>query len=553
MARGLRPARRVLRGGQVLNVFTGEFLQADVALCGEWIVGVGRYRGDEEVDCTGKTIVPGFIDAHMHIESTMTTPRRLAQQVAPHGTTTLIADPHELANVAGLPALRWLLGECAGAACDIRVMLPSCVPATPFEDNGATLTADDLLPLRGHPQVLGLGEMMDYPGVLAGEEQPLRKLAAFAGRPVDGHAPLLSGADLQAYRLAGILTEHECSQPEEALEKLRAGFFLLAREGSAAHNLAAVLEAVQGAGLGYERIAFCTDDLHLEELARLGHMERMVRRAIALGAPPADAYRMASYNAAQCYGLRDRGAVAAGYRADLVVLKDLEQVAIDRVYYRGEPVGPGLPDGPLPPALCASVRLAPLGEGALRLPITRSPSPVLQLVPQQIATRLVYAPLPVRGGEFAPNARYQKLAVLERHRATGQVGLGVVEGFGLHGALASTVSHDSHNLVVVGDNDADMRLAAEALAACGGGFAAACEGRLLGRLELPIGGLVSAAPAGQLIDAAARLAECLREMGLPPGHDPFLTLAFLALPVIPEARVTDRGFFEVARRRYLPY
>ena len=555
-AAGRQKADLVLHGAHILNVFTGRWVQTSLAVADGIIVGLGDYQGAEEVDLTGKYLVPGFIDAHLHLESTLVTPPQLVGEVLPWGTTTLVADPHELANVSGLPGIHYLLDQAQALPCNLYVMLPSCVPSTPFEDAGAVLEAADLAPLRGHPQVLGLGEMMNSPGVVSGSDDVLDKLLAFGDGPMDGHAPLLSGQALQAYRTAGILTDHECSDSAEVLEKLEAGFCILAREGSAAKNLTTLMQTALAHKLPFSRFAFCTDDKHIEDIRSRGHIRENIRIAIALGVPVAEAYRMASFYSAQIFGLRHLGALAAGYQADLVVLDDPREVTVQAVYHKGRLAAAGTAplrlDGPAPPPqLLDTIRAAPLTKAALRIPCDGKPQPVIRLVPHQIVTQRVEAVLPCREGVFVPDRRYAKAAVLERHHASGQLGLGVVEGMALHGALASTVAHDSHNLLVLGDNDEDMLLAVRELVAQGGGYIQVQEGRVLGRLPLPICGLVT----GQDIETVQRtlreMTATARQMGVPDCYDPFITMSFLSLPVIPQLRLTDRGLFDVTKMEFV--
>ncbi len=562
MAQAKRPAQTVFRGAEVLNVFTGEWLKGDVAVSDGVIVGVGRYEGEEEIDCRGKALVPGFIDAHLHVESSMLTPAALAAEVLPSGTTALIADPHEIANVCGLPGLRYMLDAARALPLSLFIMLPSCVPATKWEQGGAVLDAASLATLRDDPQVLGLGEVMDYPAVCAGDPGLLAKLEAFSGRMIDGHAPLLSGGGLQAYRLAGIETDHECSDGMETLEKLRAGFAVLVREGSAAHNLETILTAVQTAGIGTGRLAFCTDDKHIEDIRREGHIRHNIRRAIALGIPAADAYRMASWNAARIYGLRGCGAIGPGYRADLVLLNDKQEAAVHAVYTggirrwrEGEPI-PAPAGIPIPAELRGTVHVRPSGQlwniQSLALPVPPDGvMPVIELIPRQINTRRRDLPVPQRDGFFAAGGDFLKAAVLERHHATGRIGLGVVKGLGLRGTAASTVAHDSHNLIVLGDRDEDMLLAVQELERCGGGYTLVRDGRALATLPLPVAGLMTDRPADEVNGLLRRMSALSRELGVPEWFDPFQTMSFLSLPVIPELRLTDRGVFDVGEQRYL--
>ena len=553
---GKRKAQTVFKNGTVINVFSGELLRADVAVCGGTIVGVGDYEGETEYDVSGKYIAPGFIDSHLHIESSMTTPANFVSRVLAQGTTTLVADPHELANVSGTDGLEFMLSEAERLPCNLFVMLPSCVPATPFEDSGAVLSAKELSACKNRKNVAGLGEMMNFVGVTGGDGEVLDKLAAFENSNIDGHAPGLCGKPLCAYRLAGITTDHECTTKDEVADRIRAGMFVLAREGSAAKNLEDIVRAIQELGFGYSRVAFCTDDKHIEDIRSQGHISSNIRKAIALGVPLADAYRMATINAAEHYGFRGIGAVAPGYQADLVILDDAKRVVIDSVWYKGvkmsercEPAK--IAEAEIPEALLGTVRLAPLGEDSFRLKVTREKSPVIEVIPGQIVTGRADSELPTQDGYFVPGRKYQKIAVIERHHATGRIGLGVVTGLNIDGALASTVGHDSHNLLVIGSSDRDMLAAVKELERTGGGFALAQNGRIVDSLALPVCGLISDAPPEQTVQKLREMTATARGMGVPEDIEPFVTSSFLALPVIPRLRITNRGVFDLSEQSFL--
>ena len=543
----------VLKRARVLNVFTRQFVTADVAIAGGRIAGVGDYAGPAERDCTGLYVCPGFVDAHLHIESSMATPFELARAVLPWGTTTLVADPHEIVNVCGAAGVAWLLEATEDLPMNTYVMLPSSVPATPFETSGADFTAADMAPFFGHPRVLGLGEVMCYPAVLAGEAGIGEKLdaARAAGKRADGHAPGLAGRELQTYAAAGIATEHECTTFAEAREKLEAGLAILIREGSAAHNLEALVTGLLESGLPLERFAFCTDDKHLDDIARDGHIRWNVRLAVSLGMAPEDALCMASWHAARLYGLDgELGAVAPGRRADLVLLDDLKDVHVCGVYKDGVPAETcfaGRRASPPPAALLHTVRTAPLSPARLALPAA-GPMHCIELVPGQIVTRHAYEAVPARDGLFAPNAAYSKLCVAERHGKNGNVAVCPLKGYGIRGgAVATSVAHDSHNLIAAGDNDADLLLAMEHLRAMGGGYVLAGGGKILGEVPLRVAGLLSDAPWEQTQAATAEILRRAWDMGIPAHVDPFITLSFMALPVIPSLRLTDRGLFDVDR------
>lgn len=551
-AAGRVPAELVFKNVNVVNVFSREIMTADVAVTGGRIAGVGRYSGARELDCTDKFLCPGFIDAHVHIESSLAAPFEFARAVTASGTTTVIADPHEIVNVCGARAVQYLLDATQDLPLNVYLMLPSSVPATPFETNGADFTAEDMAPFLSHPRVLGLGEVMCYPAVLAGEEAVLEKLArtAGAGKRADGHAPGLAGRELQAYAAAGIRTEHECTTFAEAAEKLRAGLAVLVREGSAAKNLAALVGGLLDSELPGDRFLFCTDDKHLDDIAREGHLRWNVRQAIRLGMRPIDAICMATWNAAREYGLADVGAVAAGYRADLVLLDSLKQMTVNTVYKDGVPVGErfaGRRAAPVPDALLHSVHFAPVTPADLALPVD-GPAHVIEMVPYQIVTRHAVEPVPAAHGLFAPDAVYTKLCVVERHRGTGNIAVCPLKGYGITGgAIATSVAHDSHNVIAAGDNDEDLALAINRLRDIGGGYVLAADGRIEGEVPLRVGGLMSDAPWEEICAAAGAILEKAKAMGIPYPVDPFTSLSFLALPVIPELRLTDRGLFDVVR------
>jgi len=555
-ARGEMPADLVLAGGQVACVYTGEWLRLDVAIFDGLIVGLGDYAGPR-LDLRGRYLLPGFIDGHLHLESSMLTPRELARALLPLGTTAVVADPHEIANVWGAAGLDYLLAASQALPLDFFFMLPPCVPASPLETSGAVLTAADLLPFRDRPQVLGLAEVMNFPGVVAGEPDLLEKLALFPPGPVDGHAPLLSGKPLNAYRLAGIASDHECTRAEEAREKLRLGFHLMLREGSLAKNLRDLLPAVTPAG--WRRAMLVTDDCHPEDLLKVGHLNHLLRLAVSLGLDPLDAVTLATLNPAQYLGLRDRGAVAPGLRADLVAVADLDTFAVDKVFKDGRLVvdaGRLLPDWdfPQPELPPRPFRVKDLSLERLFPPAAGEVVKVIGLIPGQLLTEKRVMPAPIRDGKLAtdPARDLLKLAVVERHHATGNLGLGLVQGFGMKkGALASSVAHDSHNLIVVGADEADMLIAARRIIDLQGGLAVVAGGEILAELPLPIAGLLSPGPLEEVAAAYGRLQEAYRGLGgdLP---DPFMALSFLALPVIPALKLTDLGLVDVNRFQVVP-
>ncbi|HJV05591.1 MAG TPA: adenine deaminase [Actinomycetota bacterium] len=557
VARGDQPADLVLRGGRVLSVFTGELLEADVAVAGEHVAGLGEYRGRETVDVSGLILLPGFIDGHMHLESTKLTVDRFAEAVLPWGTTTVVLDPHEIANVFGLRGVSALLEAARDVSLDVFVMVSSCVPASPFESGGAVVGPEDIARfLEREPRAIGLAEMMNFPGVVAGDDDALAKVEAAWPRPIDGHAPGLSGKDLNAYLAAGVRSDHECTTYEEALEKRRLGMWIQIREGSAARNLEALLPLVLR--YGPANCLLCTDDREPDDLVEHGHVNDVVSRAVALGCRPADAVIMGTLNAARYHRLPEHGAVAPGYVADVVAVENLERFRPVMVWKRGRLVAEDgrtapIPSSPAPGWMRDSVRIRPLRAEDFRT-IAGGSIRVIGVRPGEIVTRALVADPPRRNGEAVPDPSRDlaKAAVVERHRETGRIGLGFVSGFGLQrGALASTHAHDAHNVVVVGTDDADMAAAVNRLREVGGGQVVVAGGSVLAELPCPIGGLLSDRAAGDVAAATSRLTEAARSLGvrLP---SPFMTMSFLALSVIPELKLTDRGLVDTRRFELVP-
>lgn len=546
----------VIKNANVVNVFTGEIIPADVALYEDVIIGVGAYSCENEIDAEGGYLTPGFIDAHVHIESSMVIPSSFMQVIMPHGTTTIIADPHEIANVAGVAGVRAMYKMTDDLPLRVLFMMPSCVPATPFEHSGAKLVAEDMEQFLRKSRILGLGEVMDYVSATNGTQEMLDKLRLFDGKPIDGHAPLVSGRTLNAYRVAGPSTDHECSNYEEVKEKLRAGMRILIRIGSAAKGIEEILRGIVRDGLPTENFLFCTDDKHIETIRQEGHINHNARFAVACGIPPVEAVKMASYNAARAYGLKNIGAIAPGYKADMVLFEDLKNFRVKQVFTRfGKPYAPEaeyrMPL--LPGAVFDSVRIAPVDEGSLCLP-ARERMPVIKMVPEQLITELVWRSVKSEHGAFTPSDGLCKLAVVERHHATGSIGLGIVEGLNIqNGAIASTVAHDSHNLVVAGDNDRDMLMAIEALRECGGGYCVVSRGIVLARLPLPIAGLMTDAPVEDVLARQQALLEAAKSLGADERTDPLIALSFLALPVIPAVRLTDEGLFDVTKMEFIRF
>jgi adenine deaminase len=562
VAKGKRAAELVLKNAQVVNVYTHELLKGDLAVDQGVIAGLGSYVGEEERDLEGRFLLPGLIDSHVHIESSFLSPEQFALLVLPRGTTTVVADPHEIANVSGLDGIRYMIDAAAKAPLDVFFMLPSCVPSTSFENAGAVLDAEALATLIDEPAVLGLGEMMDYPALLAGDPGVLAKLdlALGAGKPADGHAPMVLGNELSAYRAAGITTDHESSTLEEMRARLRLGMRVLIREGSAARNLGTLIEGVDEHNA--HLCSFCTDDKQPADILAEGHIDFILRAAVAKGLDPITAVAMATVNAARGYGLYDRGALAPGMLADIAVVDDLAEFSVREVYKRGERVAEGgaplfsvgLPDRT---KVSDTVNAAPVTEADFVLPLRSDKAHVIQVVPDSLITkRTVRQVTRDQHGNFTvdPKDDVLKLAVIERHRRTGNIGLGLITGFGASGgAMATTIAHDSHNLIVLGDSDADMLQAADELLRIGGGMCIVSRGEVLDSLPLPIAGLMTSEPAGEVGPRIAALTEAAHErLGVNRALDPFTALSFMALPVIPELKLTDMGLFDVVAFDFLP-
>jgi adenine deaminase len=546
VARGDELADLVVEGGRVFSAFTREWLETDVAVVDGYVAGLGDYAGREVLHAGGKYVVPGFVDAHMHLESSKLLVDEFARLVLPFGTTAVVADPHEIANVLGTDGVHWLADLCAGLPLDVFFMASSCVPASDFESPRRTLLPGDLEGLLRRRRVIGLAEMMNFPGVISGDPAELAKLRLERATHVDGHAPGVLGKELQAYAAAGIRSDHEASTIEEGRERLRAGMWLLIREASAARNLQTLLPLVEEFGPG--RMAFCTDDREPEHIAAEGHVNSMVREAVAAGVAPEDALVMGSFNAAQWHGLRELGALAPGYQADLLLLPDLERFEPETVLKRGRPVEE-IPRPEVPEWVKHTVRIQPVASNEFQIPWDGGHARVIGLVEDQIVTEaLEEEPLVEEGLAVAdPSRDLAKIAVIERHLGTGRVGIGFVRGFELQrGALASTVAHDAHNIVVVGADDGDMARAVQRLAEMGGGMVVIADRGVQAELPLPVAGLLSDEPVGQVVEGSRACVEAARALGC-RLRSPFQSMAFLALSVIPKLKITDRGLVDVDR------
>ncbi len=548
VARGDQPADLLFTNARVVNVFTGEVEEVDVAVAEGLVAGLGTgYHGSDTVDAGGAFLVPGLIDAHVHIESSMVAPPEFARAVLPRGTTTVVTDPHEIANVHGLDGIRWMLAASEGLPLSVFVMASSCVPATPLATAGADLDAAALAGLD-HPRVLGLAELMNFPGAIGGDPAVMAKLEAFAGRPIDGHAPGVTGQELNAYVAAGPGSDHECTTAQEATEKLRRGLRVFLRQATNARNLRALLPALTPANR--RRAAFCTDDRHPGDLLDEGGIDAMVRMAVAEGLAPVEAVRLATLNPAEFFGLADRGAIAPGRRADLVLAPDLDDFRAAAVYSAGRLVardGEMTADVPAPPPPPSPSMRVDWGSLGLEIPARAGRTRVIRMVPDQLITGSeAVAPTVVDGRVVAdPGRDLLKIAVIERHTGSGRVGLGLVSGMGLReGAMAGTVAHDHHNIIVIGATDEDMLMAAREVAEAGGGLAVARDGMLMAALPLPVGGLMSLEPVEAVRDGLDAVIAAVRSLGS-PLHDPFMAMSFLGLEVIPSLKITDRGLVDV--------
>jgi len=554
-ARGERPADLLIKNARIINTFVGEIEEADVAIYGGRIAGVGDYgEAKEIIDLQGGFLAPGLINGHTHIESSMLHPARYAEAVVPRGTLAVVTDLHEIANVCGPEGIKFVMDWAQKLPLDMIFMAPSCVPATHLETSGAQIGSEEIKELLAHPSVIGLGEMMNFPGVVNGNEEVLKKISAAKGKVIDGHAPGLGGKELNAYLSSGILSDHESTKLEEGREKLHRGMYLMIREGSSEKNLDTLLPLVTDNT--YDRCLFVVDDRSCSDLLREGDIDWVVRKAISRGLEPVRAIQMATINAAGYFRLHDRGGIGPGYIANLITITDLAKLEIDMVFYQGKLVArQGKPLFSLPPVtpeLADTVRIKPVTAESLSLRakrsnLSRETYPVIEIVPGQIVTKKVVERIEVVDGVVMPDLERDilKLVVVERHRASGNIGLGLVKGFGLKkGALASSVAHDSHNIVAVGSNDLDILKAIEEINRLQGGLVVCANQEILASLPLSIAGLLSPEPLDVVVSQHEKVEEAAASLGnLPPA--PFALLSFLALPVIPELRLTDLGLVDV--------
>ena len=552
-ARKLEPADLVLKNAKIVNVFTDRVEEGNIAIKRGMIVGIGDFQGIEEIDLKGQYVTSGFIDAHLHLESTMVNPQVLIAKAAQHGTTTFMVDPHEAANVSGTDGIDYILEQTKNSPAHVYVMMASCVPATPIDDNGFTLTAKEMEPYLKNRRVLGLGEVMDCMAVIDGDPEMNAKIELFDGKVKDGHAPGLTDEQLAAYVMAGVTTDHEGTSYDYIMKERAMGMVCHIREGSAARNLESIVKGIVENNTNTEGFCFCTDDKHIEDITREGDIDHNVRKAVSMGISPIAAVKMATIQPARCYGLRRTGAVAPGYDADLVVWDSIKDFNAQMVFYNGRRIDDMLkvkPE-PCPEKLMDTVHLGELDPEKLKIRLDGKPFPAIRMIPGEILTEREDIILP--GNEFfEPDGETAKIAVFERHKGTGLIGVGAIRGFGLKGgAIASSVSHDSHNIIVIGTSDEDILTAVRELERTHGGLTIVENGQVFETLELPIMGLISDKSHSYVNKKVRKMTTKARKMGVPRNMEPFITLSFMALPVIPEIRCTPRGVYGVTEGRFL--
>lgn len=552
-AAGREKADLVMKNAAYVNVFSNRVCTADIAVAEGLIVGIGQYSGTEEVDCTGKILLPGFLDAHIHLESSLVCPEEFVKAVLPHGTTTVITDPHEIANVMGTDGIEYMLQATEDLPVDVRFMLPSCVPATPLDESGAVLDYRAIDSFYDHPRVQGLAEMMNFVGTVMGDEQCLSKIVAAQAhhKKIDGHAPDLKGNDLNAYIAAGVYSDHECYNLEDAIAKLERGQFIMIREGTAARNLEALAPLL--CGQYSDRCMFCTDDKHPSDLLHKGHIDYIVKKAIGLGVDPIIAVKVACHNAARYFQLNNRGAIAPGYLADFVLIDNFQDFTVEQVYKRGVKMADhgqvaDFPAPALQPYLAERARdTFHVGTLSTEDFSERRPRGIIGMVSGELLTEDAgYA------DHIDTSRDILKIAVIERHKGTRHIGIGYLKGYGLRsGAVATSISHDSHNIIVVGTNEQDMAAAANRITELQGGIVVWAHGEAAAELPLPIAGIMSDRPLAEVNRQLEQAKDAAHALGVRPGIDPFMTLSFMALPVIPTLRITTRGVFDVSTQSYV--
>ncbi len=558
VALGTRKATLVLKNCKIVNVFSGTIDSGDIAIEEGIVCGIGSYEGVREIDLCFSYVSPGFIDGHVHIESSMLSPSQFAKIVIPFGTTTVIADPHEIANVCGLSGIKYMLASAKTVPLEVKVMIPSCVPSTKFETSGETISAEEIGALKNEESILGLGEMMNYPGVINGDFDVYKKLNVMEDKLIDGHAPSVTGKNLNAYALSGIKTDHESSTMEELVEKVKCGMYVHLREGSATRNVEVLTKGITKDNLS--RLMFCTDDKHPFDIHKEGHINYNINLAIKNGIAPVDAIKMATINVASCYGLKHLGAIAPGYLADIVIFDNLKDIVPTMVFKGGELVFKNkeimfASKNTSDQSVLNTVRFN-VGSLDFRLPLSSNRVHVLGLIKNNVTTRDLIETVKVENGFYRQenDSDILKLAVVERHHLTGNIGLGLVKGYGLkNGAVAMTIAHDSHNLVIISDNDEDMLIAAKKIKEIQGGIVLVHNHEVYDYLQLEVGGIMTENDYKQVEAKLSRMESFSRKMGIHEDiDDPFLSLAFLSLPVIPDLKVTDFGLFDVKKFKIIP-
>lgn len=556
-ASGKEKCDLVIKNAKIISVFTNEILEGNIGIKNGYIVGIGDYKGEREIDISGKYISPSFIDAHVHIESSMVSPYEFSKHILPFGTTTIIADPHEIGNVCGLDGIEYILESTENLPIDVYVMLPSCVPATDFETSGANLSADKLKKYINHPRVLGLGELMDFPGVVNGSEKIKDKISIAKNKIIDGHGPLIKDMELNAYVAAGVKTEHECSTKEEMIDRLRRGMYIQVREGTAARNLEDLVPHITKDNL--RRCLFCTDDKHPEDILSRGHIDNNIRMAIKKGIDPIDAIKMASLNTAECYNIKKLGAIAPGYIADLVVFSDINNIKVEKVFKRGKLVAENNKcietfENIISEKVLSKVNIKEFKEEDINLKLKSNKARVIEIIDHSLVTKLIEEEVETDNNYFkvSKNRDIKKIVLVERHTGKSTTSVALVKGFGIeNGAIGVTVAHDSHNIIVIGDNDLDIVNCINRIKVLGGGLVISSKGDIQEELALPIAGLMSEMPLEKVDEKLKIMMKISKNLKVSNGVDPFMTLAFMALPVIPEVKLTDKGLFDVVKFEFI--